>query len=279
MTKIQTEQLAGLTLGQATAYIDHYSPELLQAVPRTLGRQAIGLGAELPFVGQDTWHGYELSWLTPKGKPMVALATFVVPFDTPNLIESKSFKLYLNSLNQSKFADISQLYRTMKADLSACAGGPVQVTLHNVNELTAFQPTWLPGRCIDDLDIEVEHYDYKPELLQLKPTGALVDEKLHSHLLKSNCLITSQPDWASVYIHYKGKAIDHASLLKYLISFRSHNEFHEQCVERIYLDLWKLCEPEFLMVYARYTRRGGLDINPLRSSEPCDQPNLRLTRQ
>jgi 7-cyano-7-deazaguanine reductase len=279
MTKIQTEHLSGLTLGQVTAYIDHYSPELLQAVPRTLGRQAIGLGTELPFVGQDTWHGYELSWLTPKGKPMVALATFVVPFDTPNLIESKSFKLYLNSLNQSKFADISQLYRTMKTDLSACAGGPVQVTLHNVNELTAFQPTWLPGRCIDDLDIEVEHYDYKPELLQLNPTGALVDEKLHSHLLKSNCLITSQPDWASVYIHYKGKAIDHASLLKYLISFRSHNEFHEQCVERIYLDLWKLCEPEFLMVYARYTRRGGLDINPMRSSEACDQPNLRLTRQ
>ena len=162
MTKIQTEQLAGLTLGQATAYIDHYSPELLQAVPRTLGRQAIGLGAQLPFVGQDTWHGYELSWLSPKGKPMVALATFVVPFDTPNLIESKSFKLYLNSLNQTKFADISQLYRTIKTDLSACAGGPVQVTLHNVNELTAFQPTWLPGRCIDDLDIEVEHYDYKP---------------------------------------------------------------------------------------------------------------------
>ncbi|MCA1929872.1 NADPH-dependent 7-cyano-7-deazaguanine reductase QueF [Rheinheimera sp.] len=279
MTKIQTEQLSGLTLGQATAYIDHYSPELLQAVPRTLGRQAIGLAAELPFVGQDIWHGYELSWLNPKGKPMVALATFVVPFDTPNLIESKSFKLYLNSLNQSKFADISQLYRTMKTDLSACAGGPVQVTLHNVNELTAFQPTWLPGRCIDDLDIEVEHYDYKPELLQLDPTGTLVDEKLHSHLLKSNCLITSQPDWASVYIHYKGKAIDHASLLKYLISFRSHNEFHEQCVERIYLDLWKLCEPEFLLVYARYTRRGGLDINPLRSSEACDQPNLRLTRQ
>lgn len=279
MTKIQTEQLSGLTLGQATAYIDHYSPELLQAVPRTLGRQAIGLGAELPFVGQDTWHGYELSWLNPKGKPMVALATFVVPFDTPNLIESKSFKLYLNSLNQSKFTDISQLYRTMKADLSACAGGPVQVTLHNVNELTAFQPTWLPGRCIDDLDIEVEQYDYAPELLQLNSTGAVVDEKLHSHLLKSNCLITSQPDWASVYIHYKGKAIDHASLLKYLISFRNHNEFHEQCVERIYLDLWKLCEPEFLMVYARYTRRGGLDINPLRCSEPCVQPNLRLTRQ
>jgi 7-cyano-7-deazaguanine reductase len=279
MTKIQTEQLSGLTLGQATAYIDQYSPGLLQPVPRSLGRQAIGLSDELPFVGQDTWHGYELSWLSPKGKPMVALATFVVPFDTPNLIESKSFKLYLNSLNQTKFTDISQLYRAVKADLSACAGGPVQVTLHNVNELTAFQPTWLPGRCIDDLDIEVEHYDYKPDLLQLKPEAELVEEKLHSHLLKSNCLITSQPDWASLYIHYKGKAVDHASLLKYLISFRSHNEFHEQCVERIYLDLWQLCQPEFLMVYARYTRRGGLDINPLRSSEPCEQPAIRLTRQ
>ncbi|MFC4656830.1 NADPH-dependent 7-cyano-7-deazaguanine reductase QueF [Rheinheimera marina] len=279
MTKIQTEALAGLTLGQSTAYIDQYHPELLQGVPRSLGRQAIGLTAELPFVGQDIWHGYELSWLNPKGKPMVALATFVVPFDTPNLIESKSFKLYLNSLNQSKFADISQLYRTLRDDLSRCAGGLVQVTLHNVNELSAFQPTWLPGRCIDELDIEVDQYGYNPDLLQLKAQAEPVEEKLHSHLLKSNCLITNQPDWASLYIHYKGPALDHASLLKYLISFRSHNEFHEQCVERIFLDIWQLAAPEQLTVYARYTRRGGLDINPFRSSSACDVPQFRLTRQ
>ncbi|WP_337878980.1 NADPH-dependent 7-cyano-7-deazaguanine reductase QueF [Rheinheimera sp.] len=279
MTKIQTEALAGLTLGQSTTYIDQYCPTLLQGVPRSLGRQAIGLTADLPFTGQDIWHGYELSWLNPKGKPMVALATFVVPFDTPNLIESKSFKLYLNSLNQSKFADISQLYRTLRDDLSRCAGGSVQVTLHNVNELSAFQPTWLPGRCIDELDIEVDEYDYNPALLQLQPNATLVEEKLHSHLLKSNCLITSQPDWASLYIHYKGQALEHASLLKYLISFRGHNEFHEQCVERIFSDLWQLAAPEFLTVYARYTRRGGLDINPFRSSGQADVPQFRLTRQ
>ncbi|WP_337841027.1 NADPH-dependent 7-cyano-7-deazaguanine reductase QueF [Rheinheimera sp.] len=279
MTKIQTEALAGLTLGQSTTYIDQYCPTLLQGVPRSLGRQAIGLTADLPFTGQDIWHGYELSWLNPKGKPMVALATFVVPFDTPNLIESKSFKLYLNSLNQSKFADISQLYRTLRDDLSRCAGGSVQVTLHNVNELSAFQPTWLPGRCIDELDIEIDEYDYNAALLQLKPNAELVEEKLHSHLLKSNCLITSQPDWASLYIHYKGPALDHASLLKYLISFRGHNEFHEQCVERIFSDLWKLAGPEFLTVYARYTRRGGLDINPFRSSGRAEVPQFRLTRQ
>jgi len=279
MTKIQTESLVGLTLGQSTAYIDHYSPDLLQAVPRTLGRNAIGLTGDLPFVGQDIWHGYELSWLNPKGKPLVALATFVVPFDSPNLIESKSFKLYLNSLNQTPFKDISQLYQTLKQDLSACAGSPVQVTLHNVNELTAFQPTWLPGRCLDDLDIEISCYDYDASLLKLAAEPVVVEEKLHSHLLKSNCLITNQPDWASLYLQYKGPALDHAALLRYLISFRSHNEFHEQCVERIFNDIWQLAKPELLQVYARYTRRGGLDINPLRSSRPMATPQIRLTRQ
>lgn len=281
MTKILETALAHLSLGKTTAYADQYDASLLQPVPRQLARDQIGLPATqaLPFCGHDTWHAYELSWLNPKGKPMVALATVVVPFDSPNLIESKSFKLYLNSFNQTRVQDISQLYQTLQQDLSACAGKAVEVTIHHVNELVAFQPTWLPGRCIDELDVEIDSYQYDAGLLQLAKPATPVEEKLHSHLLKSNCLITSQPDWASVFIHYKGKAIDHASLLRYLISFRQHNEFHEQCVERIYQDIYQLAEPEFLAVYACYTRRGGLDINPLRSSEPYTPPNIRLTRQ
>lgn len=282
MTKPDESLLAHLNLGKTTAYTDQYDATLLQAVPRQLGRDAIGLvitGSELPFFGQDIWHAYELSWLNHKGKPMVALATFVVPVTSSNLIESKSFKLYLNSLNQTRFRDISQLYQTLVKDLSACAGDKVAVTIHHVNELIAFQPTWIQGRCLDDLDIEVNDYQFDAGLLQLTGVDTVIEEKLHSHLLKSNCLITSQPDWASVFIHYRGPAIEHESLLRYLISFRNHNEFHEQCVERIYLDLMRFAKPEFLAVYACYTRRGGLDINPLRSSSPYNPPNIRLTRQ
>lgn len=280
MTKPDESLLAHLALGKVTAYADQYDASLLQPVPRQLGRDAIGLSLEqqLPFVGHDIWHAYEMSWLNHKGKPMVALATFVVPLHSENLIESKSFKLYLNSLNQTRFRDISQLYQTLVTDLSACAGAKVEVTIHHVNELIAFQPTWIQGRCIDDLDIEVDQYEFDPSLLKIA-SSAIVEEKLHSHLLKSNCLITSQPDWASVFIHYRGAAICHESLLRYIISFRHHNEFHEQCVERIFLDIQQRCQPEFLAVYACYTRRGGLDINPLRSSEPYTPPAIRLTRQ
>lgn len=281
MTKQTEAALAHLSLGKATAYADQYDAGLLQPVPRQLARDAIGLaeGMTLPFVGHDIWHGYELSWLNSKGKPMVALLTVVVPYDSDNLIESKSFKLYLNSFNQTRFRDISQVYQTMQQDLSVCAGKPVSVTIHHVNELVAFQPTWIPGRCLDELDIEIDQYQYQDGLLRLCDSADTIEEKLHSHLLKSNCLITSQPDWASVFIHYKGPAICHESLLRYLISFRQHNEFHEQCVERIYHDIWRLAAPEFLAVYACYTRRGGLDINPLRSSVPYTPPNIRLTRQ
>lgn len=281
MTKSHSEIMAGLSLGKTTAYAEQYDPSLLQPVPRSLGRNNLGLDltASLPFIGEDIWHGYELSWLNAKGKPMVALATFVVPVTSANLIESKSFKLYLNSFNQSRFDDLRQVYQALQRDLSGCAGSPVRVTLHNVNEIMVFQPTWIPGYCIDELDISIDNYQYDPSLLQLADNPEVVDEKVHSHLLKSNCLITSQPDWASVYIHYRGQALDHAALLRYLISFRSHNEFHEQCIERIFLDIWQRCKPEYLLVYARYTRRGGLDINPVRASASYQLPNLRLSRQ
>lgn len=280
MSNDPSEILASLSLGKATDYIDQYDASLLQGVPRSMGRKAIGLNStDLPFVGHDTWHGYELSWLNHKGKPQVALATFTVPFDSVNLIESKSFKLYLNSFNQSRFADLGQVYQHLQRDLSACAGAAVAVNLHNVNEITTFQPTWIPGHCLDDQDIAIDQYQYDASLLHSQKDADIVAEKLHSHLLKSNCLITSQPDWASIYIDYRGVQIDHESLLRYLISFRNHNEFHEQCVERIFLDIWSRCQPQYLAVYARYTRRGGLDINPWRCSEQRIPPAIRLSRQ
>ena len=268
---------ANLTLGQKVDYIEQYTPELLQGVPRTLSREQIGVSQPLPFGGVDIWNGYELSWLNPKGKPQVAILQCQVPIDSQNLIESKSFKLYLNSFNQSVFGSADEVARHLSKDLSACAQAPVKVQLFSAGQFGALHLGELDGTVIDDLDIEINAYEPSPELLT---TGdQQVSETLVSHLLKSNCLITSQPDWASVQIHYEGAAIDHAGLLAYLISFRRHNEFHEQCIERIFCDLMNRCKPHKLAVYARYTRRGGLDINPLRANFDFNVSNNRLARQ
>lgn len=268
-----------LSLGKQTEYQAEYNPELLQAVPRSLNRDDLNLGETLPFLGEDLWTGYELSWLNEKGKPIVAIAEFRVPATSPNLVESKSFKLYLNSFNQTRFASWQQVEDAMVKDLSECAGGQVAVKLMSVEQIEPFQVTKLAGENIDQLDIEVHSYDFNPQLLAIE-SDQVVEESLNSHLLKSNCLITSQPDWASIVIEYKGKKINREALLEYLISFRMHNEFHEQCVERIFCDIQKLCQPEKLTVYARYTRRGGLDINPFRSTETASIPwQVRLNRQ
>lgn len=268
-----------LSLGKQTEYQAEYNPELLQAVPRSLNRDDLNLGETLPFLGEDLWTGYELSWLNEKGKPIVAIAEFRVPATSPNLVESKSFKLYLNSFNQTRFASWQQVEDAMVKDLSECAGGQVAVKLMSVEQIEPFQVTKLAGENIDQLDIEVQSYDFNPQLLAIE-SDQVVEESLNSHLLKSNCLITSQPDWASIVIEYKGKKINREALLEYLISFRMHNEFHEQCVERIFCDIQKLCQPEKLTVYARYTRRGGLDINPFRSTETASIPwQVRLNRQ
>ncbi|MDG6096115.1 NADPH-dependent 7-cyano-7-deazaguanine reductase QueF [Alteromonas sp. ZYF713] len=268
---------ANLTLGQKVDYIEQYTPELLQGVPRTLSREQIGVSQPLPFGGVDIWNGYELSWLNPKGKPQVAILQCRVPIDSQNLIESKSFKLYLNSFNQSVFGSADEVARHLTKDLSACAQAQVEVQLFSAGQFGALHLGELEGTVIDDLDIEINAYEPSPELLT---TGdQQVSETLVSHLLKSNCLITSQPDWASVQIHYEGAAIDHAGLLAYLISFRRHNEFHEQCIERIFCDLMNRCKPHKLAVYARYTRRGGLDINPLRANFDFKVSNNRLARQ
>ena len=270
--------LQGLSLGQQSAYISQYTPSLLQPVPRSLNRDDLGLGETLPFEGCDVWTLYELSWLNAKGKPVVALGEVAVPAASPNLIESKSFKLYLNSFNQTRCDSLEAVQALLVQDLSACAGAPVSVTLFPLDE-APHQIVQLPGECIDDLDIEVDGYEFDETLLQGAAGHEIVEETLHSHLLKSNCLVTSQPDWGSVVIHYRGPRLDREKLLRYLISFRQHNEFHEQCIERIFTDLKHFCAPAQLTVYARYTRRGGLDINPFRSDWEAVPENLRLIRQ
>lgn len=275
--KKPSNPLAHLSLGKVSEYIDHYSPNLLQAVPRSLNREDLGIVEQQPFHGCDIWNGYELSWLNKKGKPCVALLQVTVPANSPSLIESKSFKLYLNSFNQWRLANSQALTDVLSRDLSVCAGAEVEVKLFDLNAASDFAIHQYDAESLDDLDIEVDHYQPTPNVL--KCTDTQVQRTHISHLLKSNCLITSQPDWASVIIRYQGNEICPESLLRYLISFRQHNEFHEQCVERIFCDILHQCQPKKLTVYARYTRRGGLDINPFRSNFETNCPNHRLVRQ
>ncbi|HLO63520.1 MAG TPA: NADPH-dependent 7-cyano-7-deazaguanine reductase QueF [Azonexus sp.] len=267
-------------LGKATEYQSHYAPELLFPIPRQLKRSEIGIAdAALPFVGEDWWNAYELSWLNHKGKPVVAVGSFRVPADSPNLIESKSFKLYLNSFNQTSFPTTEAVSETMARDLSGAAGRPVDVSLQPLSTGPTATVGVPQGILIDDLDIACDRYQPAPELLATT-SGEVVEETLYSHLLKSNCLVTGQPDWAMVVIRYRGQPIDRAGLLRYIVSFRNHNEFHEQCVERIFTDLQARCQPQALAVHARYTRRGGLDINPFRSTGDYPAPdNTREIRQ
>jgi 7-cyano-7-deazaguanine reductase len=267
-------------LGKPTEYRADYAPELLYPIPRQLKRDELGIrGDALPFVGEDLWNAYEVSWLNPKGKPVVALATFRVPASSPNLVESKSFKLYLNSFNQSRFADLASVEATLARDLSAAAGATVSVKIEDLSGRPQVSVGYPAGELLDTLDIACDTYLPAPELL-VTVDAEMVSKTLYSHLLKSNCLVTGQPDWAMVVIRYRGRPIDPAGLLRYLVSFRGHNEFHEQCVERIYCDITRHCAPEALSVYARYTRRGGLDINPFRSSGEFPPPdNLREVRQ
>ncbi|GAM61944.1 NADPH dependent preQ0 reductase [Vibrio ishigakensis] len=255
------KELAGLTLGQKTEYASQYDPSLLQPVPRSLNRDDLELGDELPFVGEDIWTLYELSWLNSNGLPQVAVGTVSIPADSPNLVESKSFKLYLNSYNQTRFANWTEVQAQLAKDLSACAGGNVSVEVQKVQEFNQQPIVDMQGECIDEQDIVISDYEFKADYLEGATSEEEVSETLHSHLLKSNCLITNQPDWGSVEINYTGNKIDREALLRYLVSFREHNEFHEQCVERIFTDITRYCKPSSLSVYARYTRRGGLDIN------------------
>ncbi len=271
-------------LGKQSAYIDSYDPTLLFPISRAESWKAVNIKREtLPFYGEDVWNGYEISWLNDKGIPQVAMAEFRLPATSPFLIESKSFKLYLNSYNQTRFANKKNVEQRMARDLSAAAGGAVKVTILGLNHTF---PAELKAVCIDDLDISMDKYELDPSVLQLatggdgEPEGVIFEGVLVSHLLKSNCPVTGQPDWGSIYIEYKGAHIDEESLLTYVVSLRTHQDFHEQCVERTFWDIWTRCKPESLTVYARYVRRGGLDINPMRSSDKAKQAiNFRTIRQ
>ncbi|MGI9277419.1 MAG: NADPH-dependent 7-cyano-7-deazaguanine reductase QueF [Endozoicomonas sp.] len=265
-------------LGKTSQYETEYNPELLFPIPRREKQLELGLDpASLPFVGCDVWYAYELSWLNPVGKPLVFAGRFELPCDSPNLIESKSFKLYLNSFNQSRFGSSAAVQKVMEKDLSQCAGAPVKVTLMTLEELEELGFSAAPGFNVDALDVAIETYNYQPALLQ-KGKGS-VSETLNSHLLKSNCPVTGQPDWGSVVVEYRGESIDHTSFLKYICSFRNHQEFHEQCVERVFTDIQSRFEMEELTVFARYVRRGGLDINPWRSTHKPGAGEIRLIRQ
>lgn len=267
-------------LGKATVYADRYDASLLFPIPRQGKRDEIGVSAgTLPFHGVDVWNGYELSWLDARGKPVVAVAEFRFPATTPNIVESKSFKLYLNSFAQERMADDAQVLATLIRDLSAASGGPVNVVLRAPNDLDGTPLGEPEGILLDTQELDFDSYGPpRPDFLATRDGD--VREVLVSHLLRSNCPVTGQPDWGSVQIAYTGAPIDRAGLLRYLVSFRSHTEFHEQCVERIFMDLRAHCAPRELSVYARYTRRGGLDINPFRSTDPAAVPsNPRGARQ
>ena len=274
-------------LGKSSAYADQYDATLLFPIPRETKRKEIGVDDKAPpFFGADLWTAYEVSWLNARGKPQVALAHFTIPCESPNIVESKSFKLYLNSFNNSRFTSVEEVRDAIRADVSEAvwrgSNTPRTIGLQLVlaENFETERMGELSGLLLDRLDIECEQYTPDPSLLTANHGEAPVSEELVSHLLKSNCLVTGQPDWGSVQISYSGAQIDQAGLLQYIVSFRNHNEFHEQCVERIFMDIWARCKPIKLSVYARYTRRGGLDINPLRTSHPQALPkNLRNARQ
>ncbi|WP_280547624.1 NADPH-dependent 7-cyano-7-deazaguanine reductase QueF [Halomonas sp. 11-S5] len=279
MSHHRPDTLAHAPLGREAAYPAHYDAGLLFPIPRAANRAPLGIeeGA-LPFVGEDEWHAFEVSWLNARGKPRVAVARFRLPADSPNLIESKSWKLYLNSFNQTRVESRQAVIDILEHDLAVAAGAPVSVVLFDIDD-EALSPRRLPGEYLDDLDIEVTDYTPSAEHLRVSDE-AIVEETLHSHLLKSNCPVTGQPDWGSVLIRYRGQRLDREGLLRYLIGYRQHQDFHEHCVEHIFMDLMARARPQRLLVLARYVRRGGLDISPWRAT-PGERPPepLRLARQ
>jgi 7-cyano-7-deazaguanine reductase len=291
-----------MPLGKAAIYKDQYDPSLLFPIARQLKRAEIGIATDakraLPFFGVDVWNCYELSWLNPRGKPHVAIAVITVPADSANIIESKSLKLYFNSFNNTKLENEQALGMLLQADLSEAVGATVSVRIINSEDFgqnpldvvdgqlrekilhPLLSVRELEGLSIDRLDVECSHYMPEPNLLTADKSEPPVTETLTSNLLKSNCLVTGQPDWGSIQIQYSGPAINQEGLLRYLVSFRNHNEFHEQCVERIFMDILTRCQPNRLAVYARYTRRGGIDINPYRANFTGPLPaNHRSARQ
>ena len=266
-------------LGKETTYTDQYDASLLCPIPRVNARQLDAEAKKLPFIGVDLWTAYELSWLNLDGLPQVAIVEFLIPCDSKAIVESKSFKLYLNSFIQTAFSSMEAVQQQLIKDLSAATGASIEVILYDVCEYHGIQPISEPqGQCIDRQSVKIDSYLPDSSLL-IADADAIVDETLYSHLLKTNCPVTDQPDWASLYIFYKGPKIEQEGLLKYIVSYRQHQDFHEQCVEQIFLDISQRCNPQELSVYARYMRRGGLDINPYRSTHLDRPPLFRQVRQ
>jgi 7-cyano-7-deazaguanine reductase len=268
-------------LGRKSAYPTHYAPEVLYPIARTDSRRALGIDErELPFRGEDVWTAYDLSWLTPGGKPAAAIATLCVPAASPRLVESKSLKLYLDSLAMTRFGDDQAVAAAIAADLSKACGAPVAVALApaSVPSQPGDERSGFPGACIDDIVVNCDRWQVDPSLLAVAGDET-VSETLHSHLLRSLCPVTGQPDIGSILVRYRGPQMDHGALLRYLVSYRAHSDFHENCIERIFLDIKGHCVPSRLSVYGRYNRRGGLDINPFRSDSEDEAPKLRLPRQ
>ena len=275
----EEEKIAASPLGKGSKYITQYTPSLLFPIPRVRKREEIGVPEVLPFKGFDTWNAYEVSWLNLKGKPIVAIVQFDIQCSSKNIVESKSFKLYLNSFNNTKFDSIQDVKDVLERDIIKIVDGKVDVKIFKLDDLYGQRIEKFSGECLDDYDVTCDTYTINPSYLSSN-THEIVDEVLFSNLLKSNCLVTGQPDWGSVQIKYKGPKINREGLLQYIVSFRDHNEFHEQCVERIFMDIMKYCKPTSLTIEARYTRRGGLDINPVRSTEDVmPDNNIRMARQ
>ena len=265
-----------IPLGKPTEYTVAYAPELLFAVPRKEARSTLGLSADLPFQGSDIWNAWELTWLDLNGKPQVATATFTVDASSTNIIESKSLKLYLNSFSMTRFASTTDISENIAHDLSATANAHVDVIIHR--DSTAHPIVEFQGQCIDEFDMESVSHEVDASVLR-RDDDQVVSETLYSHLLRSNCPVTNQPDMGSIMIELVGPKIHEASLLQYIVSYRQHNDFHEACVERIFLDIQSQCRPKELTVYARFNRRGGLDINPYRTNTTRAPKNSRLWRQ
>lgn len=279
LTESDPNALSETALGKKTDYPCVYTPSLLQAIPRELTREGLSLrGDKLPFSGVDIWNAYELSWLDARGKPEVAMAELQFPCSSPALIESKSLKLYLNSFSETRFGSAYEVRQTMESDLSVNVKAPVEVKVTALPQSKALLFGNLPGESLDGQDIDIDCYQPDPALLRVE-LGREVNETLHSDLFRSVCPVTGQPDWASLLISYSGQAIQRASLLRYLVSYRRHGAFHEQCVERVFLDIMQAAAPQKLTVYGRFLRRGGMDINPLRSNHDGGLENLRLIRQ
>jgi 7-cyano-7-deazaguanine reductase len=261
------------------AYISTYTPSLLESIPRQEQRQTLGISNDtLPFRGLDIWNAYEFTWLSPTGKPEVALAQFHVPASSTHLIESKALKLYLGSYSNTCFGSRNEVIATLEADLKLAAQAPVNVLLLNADHVQHEGLSQFMGTSLDHLDVEIDQYSWSPDFLKIEST-TIVREALYTHLFRSLCPLSGQPDFASVLIQYNGSGIDHEGLLKYLVSYREHPEFAEQVTERIFTDIMNQCEPERLGVSARYTRRGGIEINANRTHEEPQPPEVRLWRQ